>query len=110
MRDSITYELANRVTPSPGLPEWYFFILVLAILLGMIIWRYMDRYNAQKDKKQDGDLRDLVISLRTELLFRMEHQEERLEAFERKLEDGFRSIHKRMDDHIDNHQARHEWH
>lgn len=124
MNDSIKSALADRITPATSMPEWYFFVLIIAVLFGLLAWKWLDVQRVKNEaakggqaKESDGSeggLRDIVIQMKTALSLHMEHQdrrltaieetqEDRFAAFERKLDEGFRAIHKRMDDHIDNH-------
>lgn len=113
MNDSIKTLLADRVVPGPSVPEWYFFVLVAALLIGLLAWKWLDLQKARIEcpkaaskastSEDTSDLIKAVVALQTELKLNTKYQEDKFAALERKLEQGFRAIHKRMDDHIDNH-------
>lgn len=113
MNDSLNALIADRVVPGPSVPEWYFFVLVAALLIGLLAWKLLDLQKAKidlhknasvaSDSDKTSDLLKAFTAMQTELRINTKYQEDRFAAIERKLEQGFRAIHKRMDDHIDNH-------
>lgn len=122
MNAELQHQIAEKATPAPGMPEWYFFVLILAVLVGLLVWKWLDIQRAKieaqspaaKASSDDEDseksefqiLLQLINDLRSEMRENMKHTEDKLAAFQRALDDGFRAIHKRMDDHLEGHGRR----
>ena len=151
MPDSLKYQLADKAIPTPGMPEWFFAVLLFVIaisIVGVILGsKYIDRkFPKQQPQPPEDDVEyarrhagqvtddpaDLTkllelhfksleklldekidsVKVSNDLQFKMLEQrvaqnqtmeDQRLARLEKTVTDGFRSVNKRIDKHLEAH-------